>query len=139
MGRYLLRRVWQELQTQAQDQTAREIFNRIAGWHPDMRRPGRRPAVRRRSRGTHATADVAGGALAAEGFRASLFSTLTTLGIPQDVTLQEMRIECFSPADDASRAALEALSKRTSESPPPPVPTGAWLLAAHEVAHGIGS
>ncbi len=50
-------------------------------------------------------------ALAAGGFRASLFSTLTTLGIPQDVTLQEMRIECFFPVDEASRHALEALSK----------------------------
>src|SRR5262249_30147995 len=26
------------------------------------------------------------------------FSTVTTLGTPQDVTLQEMRIECFFPA-----------------------------------------
>jgi hypothetical protein len=36
VGRYLLRRVWQELQVQAQDQTAREILRRIAEWHPDM-------------------------------------------------------------------------------------------------------
>jgi transcriptional regulator with XRE-family HTH domain len=29
-----------------------------------------------------------------------LFTTIATLGTPQDVTLQEIRIECFFPADD---------------------------------------
>ncbi|MNN52750.1 hypothetical protein D3C81_1674660 [compost metagenome] len=43
-------------------------------------------------------------------FRASLFSTLTTLGIPQDVTLEELRIECFFPADEATRAVFESLA-----------------------------
>ncbi len=28
-----------------------------------------------------------------------LFTTLATLGVPQDVTVQEIRIECFFPAD----------------------------------------
>jgi transcriptional regulator with XRE-family HTH domain len=36
------------------------------------------------------------------------FSTLTTFGSPQDVALQEMRIESFFPADEATRAALTA-------------------------------
>jgi transcriptional regulator with XRE-family HTH domain len=31
-----------------------------------------------------------------------LFTTLATLGTPQDVTLQEIRIECFFPLDDAT-------------------------------------
>ena len=31
-----------------------------------------------------------------------LFTTLATLGTPQDVTAQEIRIECFFPADPAS-------------------------------------
>jgi hypothetical protein len=31
-----------------------------------------------------------------------LFTTLATLGTPQDVTAQEIRIECFFPADEAS-------------------------------------
>jgi transcriptional regulator with XRE-family HTH domain len=29
-----------------------------------------------------------------------LFTTIATLGTPQDITLQEIRIECFFPADD---------------------------------------
>jgi transcriptional regulator with XRE-family HTH domain len=36
------------------------------------------------------------------------FSTLATFGSPQDVALQEMRIETFFPADEATRAALMA-------------------------------
>jgi transcriptional regulator with XRE-family HTH domain len=31
-----------------------------------------------------------------------LFTTIATLGTPHDVTLQEVRIECFFPMDDAS-------------------------------------
>ena len=38
------------------------------------------------------------------------FSTVTTLGTPQDITLQEMRIECFFPADARTEAAAHALA-----------------------------
>lgn len=31
-----------------------------------------------------------------------LFTTIATLGTPQDVTLQEVRVECFFPADEAT-------------------------------------
>ncbi len=40
---------------------------------------------------------------------ARLFSTITTLGTPQDVTTQELRIEVFHPADEASRQLLAPL------------------------------
>jgi len=38
-----------------------------------------------------------------------LFSTLTTLGAPLDVALQELRIESFFPADEATRTVLNRL------------------------------
>jgi hypothetical protein len=38
------------------------------------------------------------------------FSTVTTLGTPQDVTVQELRIECFFPADDATDVAARTLA-----------------------------
>lgn len=41
-----------------------------------------------------------------------LFSMLMTLGSPQDVTLQELRIETFFPADDSSERAWQAMSIR---------------------------
>jgi transcriptional regulator with XRE-family HTH domain len=38
----------------------------------------------------------------------SLFTTLTTFGTPRDVTLDELAVELFFPADDASDAILRA-------------------------------
>jgi transcriptional regulator with XRE-family HTH domain len=40
----------------------------------------------------------------------NFFSTVTTLGTPQDVTLQETRIECFFPADSETEARARALA-----------------------------
>ena len=37
---------------------------------------------------------------------AALFTTLTTFGTPRDITLDELAIELFYPADDATEAAL---------------------------------
>lgn len=41
-----------------------------------------------------------------------LFSTIMTLGTPRDVTLQELRVETFFPADEASAGRLRAISGR---------------------------
>ena len=41
-----------------------------------------------------------------------LFSTIMTLGTPQDVTLQELRIETFFPADPESERTIRAMGKR---------------------------
>ncbi len=38
------------------------------------------------------------------------FSTLTSLGTPYDITLQELRIESFFPADEATEAAARRLA-----------------------------
>ena len=43
------------------------------------------------------------------GFTARLFSTITTLGTPQDITLQELRIESFHPADEESENLVRAV------------------------------
>lgn len=47
---------------------------------------------------------------AGDGRRFRYFSTVTTLGTPRDVTLQEVRLECFFPADEATVALAEALA-----------------------------
>jgi transcriptional regulator with XRE-family HTH domain len=39
----------------------------------------------------------------------ALYSAITTLGTPQDVTLQELRLETFLPADAASDRALRSM------------------------------
>jgi len=58
---------------------------------------------------------------ARDGVEFAYFSTVTTLGTAQDITLQELRIECFHPADTPTRDAARALS----ESPTSPAPAGA--------------
>lgn len=37
----------------------------------------------------------------------SLFTTLTTFAMPRDVALQQIKIECFFPADEATAAAMQ--------------------------------
>ena len=39
-----------------------------------------------------------------------LIGAVLTLGTPQDVTLQELRVEMFMPADATSEATLTALA-----------------------------
>jgi hypothetical protein len=42
--------------------------------------------------------------------RARLFSTITTLGTAQDITLQELHIESFHPADPESETLLRGMA-----------------------------
>jgi transcriptional regulator with XRE-family HTH domain len=42
------------------------------------------------------------------------FSAVTVLGTPQDVTLQELRIECFFPTDAATAAAARAFREESA-------------------------
>ncbi len=44
------------------------------------------------------------------------FSTVTTLGTPRDITLQEMRIECFFPADAETEEWAETSSVLASSN-----------------------
>jgi transcriptional regulator with XRE-family HTH domain len=39
------------------------------------------------------------------------FSTIATFGTAQDITLQELRIECFFPADETTRTAITRLKE----------------------------
>jgi len=41
----------------------------------------------------------------------TFFSTLTTLGVPYDITLHELRVECLFPADRDSETRLRALGE----------------------------
>ncbi|HEX3778681.1 MAG TPA: helix-turn-helix transcriptional regulator [Pseudonocardiaceae bacterium] len=47
---------------------------------------------------------------ARDGRQFDYFSTVTTLGTPQDVTLQELRIECFFPANETTRSHAHELA-----------------------------
>jgi transcriptional regulator with XRE-family HTH domain len=53
------------------------------------------------------------------GRHLNLFTTIATLGTPQDITVQELRIESFFPTDEETRAAFrewhEDASQRTED------------------------
>jgi transcriptional regulator with XRE-family HTH domain len=44
-----------------------------------------------------------------------LFTTIATLGTPQDVTLQEIRIECFFPADEQTAGTFRMWAAESGE------------------------
>lgn len=46
-----------------------------------------------------------------DGVRSSWFTTIATFGTPQDITLQELRIESFFPADEETETAARALAE----------------------------
>jgi len=48
-----------------------------------------------------------------DGIDLNFFSTYTTFGTPHDVALQELRIECFYPADDFTRDYCYQLANNT--------------------------
>ncbi|MGB3293032.1 MAG: helix-turn-helix domain-containing protein [Phormidesmis sp.] len=43
-----------------------------------------------------------------DGQQLSFFTTITTLGTPHDITLQELRLECLFPADEATDKHIKA-------------------------------
>ena len=47
-----------------------------------------------------------------------MFSVMTTLGTSQDITLQDVRIESFMPADEASERTLRELAEADGEARP---------------------
>ena len=47
----------------------------------------------------------------------SLISTTTVFGTPVDVTLSELALETFFPADAATAGALRALAAHAEEAP----------------------
>jgi transcriptional regulator with XRE-family HTH domain len=42
----------------------------------------------------------------------ALFTTIATLGTPQNITAQELRVECFFPLDDSTERVLQAWASK---------------------------
>ena len=55
--------------------------------------------------------------LARDDLRLTFFSTLTSLGVPYDITLDELRVECFFPADEGSEALMRQLAREDQRRP----------------------
>ncbi len=53
----------------------------------------------------------------AKGIEVRIFSTITRIGAPRDVTLQELQVEAFAPADDESEALLARIGRGEKATP----------------------
>ena len=104
VARHLMARAERELGRAENDRTAAQLLEELRGY-ADPAPP---------QRGT--TALSAGDLLLPIHFRKDgvdlrMFSTIMTLGTPQDVTLQELRIETFFPADESSAQAWNQIAR----------------------------
>jgi transcriptional regulator with XRE-family HTH domain len=102
-GRHILREL-QRLADSAIDPTAAALLDEVRGY-PNVQALLNTPpkAAPTNSLLVPCVLDIA-------GQRLSLFTTLATFGSPRDVTLAELTVELFYPADAATQAALRAMA-----------------------------
>ena len=72
--------------------------------------PGVREAVRRAPTPTGPPLPFLPVHVRRDGVEVRFFTMLTTLGTPLDVTAEELSVEAYFPADDATRALLESMA-----------------------------
>jgi transcriptional regulator with XRE-family HTH domain len=99
----IIRRVHREAAANPSDETLKRFLDELLSY-PDVPNRWRMPDL-----------DGAPSAFLTINYRwrsstFRLFSTLTTLGTPLDVGLEELRLETFFPADEATRMALSRLT-----------------------------
>ena len=105
VARHLFARAQRELAWLAGDDTATTLLRELTEWAgPAVHQP----AVRTELRPADLLLPVH---LRKDGQELRLFSTIMTLGTPQDVTLQELRIETFFPADPASETTFATMAR----------------------------
>jgi transcriptional regulator with XRE-family HTH domain len=88
-------------QSRARDAEDEALLEELAAAAPELREPSER---------TRPPAILVPLKLRRDAVALDLFTTITTLGTPLDVTLQELRIETLFPADARGKAALGALA-----------------------------
>jgi transcriptional regulator with XRE-family HTH domain len=104
VARSLVRRVHREAIGGALDETGRQLLSEILAY----------PGVPARWRSPDLDLGAPLVPVVPVSFRHGgralhFFSAVTVLGTPQDITLQELRIECFFPLDEATAAAARSL------------------------------
>ena len=95
VGPALIQRVHREAVGGTVDERTEALLAEVLG------QPGIPPGWRRPDH-TATIVPVVPVRFARDGVAVSYFSMVTTVGTPQDVTAQEIRLECFFPTDDAT-------------------------------------
>jgi transcriptional regulator with XRE-family HTH domain len=98
-GRYMLREL-QRLAESAIDPTASALLDEVRGY------PNVQALLNTPPKAAPSNPLLVPCVLDIAGQRLSLFTTLATFGSPRDVTLAELTVELFYPADAATEAAL---------------------------------
>lgn len=103
VGRHMLGRAERELGHNKEDKNAATLLAELRSYAPpDLKaRPERSICAADLLLPIHIRTDT---------FELRIFSTIMTLGTPRDVTLQELRVETFFPADEASERCWTALT-----------------------------
>lgn len=97
----LLMRLFRESLAAVDDEDKQALFRRIAAMPTT-------PANWRDLAGCVPAGPVIDLCLRRDDLDVSFFTTVTTVGTPQDVTLQELRIESYFPSDERTRALCES-------------------------------
>jgi transcriptional regulator with XRE-family HTH domain len=105
----IIHRVHREAAGAPSDAGVRALLEELLGY-PGVPRDWRTPELER------PLAPLLDIAYKRKDLKLRFFSTITTFGTPQDVTLQELRIESFFPADDITDAAFSLEAPRSHPS-----------------------
>lgn len=100
-ARGLLGRVYREALGRVIDERTKALLGELSQY------PGVKPEWRAPPPG--ATMPMIPLTLVKDGVRLNYFSMITTVGTPQTVTAEELRLECMFPADDATEAGHSRL------------------------------
>lgn len=103
MARHLIHRLHREALVEGPDGHIQALLDEILGY-PDVPREWATPDFERPA------GPVLALHLRKDDTDLRLFTTITTFGTAQDVTLQELRIETFHPADEPTAALLRSLT-----------------------------
>lgn len=98
---HLLQRMHRESILAGTGSPAEKLYQQLGAYYPQLDTSQHNPI--------QGHAPVLSSVFVKDGLRLNLFTTITTLGTPCDVTLQEMRIESLFPADPESDALLREL------------------------------
>ncbi|HEX2889683.1 helix-turn-helix transcriptional regulator [Vineibacter terrae] len=104
VAHYLVTRTAAELALNGLDADAKAFLDELSGY-PDM------PTSWRDARPDDTVLPILPLHFRKDGKDIRVMTTISTVGTPQDVTLQEMRIETFFPVDDASTAFFKQLAR----------------------------
>lgn len=105
VAKALMHRVYREAVGGSPDAKTTELLNEILRF-PGVPYDWRTPDL------SEALAPLVPVIFEKDGLTFRFFSVVTTLGTPQDITLQELRVECFYPGDETAEANMAKISAR---------------------------